>query len=297
RGSTARYTSSSSAKGSTVAERTTSARSSQSTWYWVKSPWNTLRRMRAGHTLRAPAGRSRVSRTWTVRTAKSGSAAAVRPSEPPLQFLDLQPHLGAQLGVQVRQRLVEEQHRGREDEGPGQRHPLLLAAGELGRAALGQRAHLHEVERPPHALGHLARRQPAHAQAVGDVVEHRHVRPDRVGLEDHREPAPLGWHVNTAGAAVDGGATDADLAGCRMLEAGDGAQRGRLAAARGAQQRDVLAGPDAERHSAHGGDGAVAHDEIAHLDRGRSFWGPRHGPQTPPARTAPGGAGPRPGRA
>ena len=40
-----------------------------------------------------------------------------------------------------------------------------------------------------------AARQLAHAQAVGDVVEHRHVRPDRVGLEHHRHAALLGRHV------------------------------------------------------------------------------------------------------
>jgi len=39
-----------------VAElRTTSWRSSQSTWYWVKSPWNTWRRTLTGHAFNSPA--------------------------------------------------------------------------------------------------------------------------------------------------------------------------------------------------------------------------------------------------
>src|SRR5256885_11455355 len=66
-----------------------------------------------------------------------------------------------------------------------------------------------------------------------------------------------------------------------MLEAGDGAQRGGLAAARRSQQRHVLAGADAEGDAAHGRHRPVLHDEVAHLDRGLSYWGPRHGPQTP----------------
>ena len=63
------------------------------------------------------------------------------------RLLDLEPHLGAQLGVQVAERLVEEEHRGREDEGAGQRHPLLLAAGQLWTRSARQLAHLHQLER------------------------------------------------------------------------------------------------------------------------------------------------------
>ena len=40
-------------------------------------------------------------------------------------------HLGAQHRVQVRERLVEQQQARLDDQGAGERHPLLLAAGEL----------------------------------------------------------------------------------------------------------------------------------------------------------------------
>ena len=72
-------------------------------------------------------------------------------AEPALELLQLDPHLRAQLGVEVRQRLVEEEHRGREDEGAGEGHPLLLAAGELGGAAAAEVAQLDQVERLAHA--------------------------------------------------------------------------------------------------------------------------------------------------
>ena len=52
---------------------------SQSTWYWVKSPWKTRRRTATGHTLTAPAGRSRESRTCTVRTEKHARAPTRAP--------------------------------------------------------------------------------------------------------------------------------------------------------------------------------------------------------------------------
>ena len=52
---------------------------------------------------------------------------------------DLEPHLGAQLGIEVRHRLVHQQHARRAHDRPAHRRPLLLTARELsgdsGRAA------------------------------------------------------------------------------------------------------------------------------------------------------------------
>jgi hypothetical protein len=48
-----------------------------------------------------------------------------------LEVADLLAHLHAQAGVEVRQRLVEEQQAGLDDDGARERDPLLLAAGEL----------------------------------------------------------------------------------------------------------------------------------------------------------------------
>jgi len=64
-----------------------------------------------------------------------------------LKLAQLQPHVGTQLGVEVRKRFVEQQHGRREHEGARQRDPLLLAAGQLRGAAFPIVAHLHHVER------------------------------------------------------------------------------------------------------------------------------------------------------
>ena len=80
-----------------------------------------------------------------------------------LDALELDLHLAAQLEVERAERLVEQQHLGVVDQGPGQRHPLLLAAGELGRLAAGEVRHLHQLER---LLGALARR-PATLRRLG----------------------------------------------------------------------------------------------------------------------------------
>ena len=56
-----------------------------------------------------------------------------------LQAPDLGAQLDAELGVEVAQRLVEQEHLRRADQRPGDRDPLLLAAGELTRFAVEQR--------------------------------------------------------------------------------------------------------------------------------------------------------------
>ena len=53
-----------------------------------------------------------------------------------LDFLDLDLHRRAQVPVERRERLVEQQHLGPDDERARQRDALLLAAGELARLAI-----------------------------------------------------------------------------------------------------------------------------------------------------------------
>jgi hypothetical protein len=73
----------------------------------------------------------------------------------------------------------------------------------------------------------------------GDVFEHRHVRPDRIGLEDHRHAAP--FRRQRVARLGQGSSAHDDAAGARLHEAGDQAKRRRLAAARGTEKADQLA--------------------------------------------------------
>jgi hypothetical protein len=52
-----------------------------------------------------------------------------------LEGLELDLERLAELGVKGAERLVQQQHRRVEDQRPGQRDPLLLAARQLGRPA------------------------------------------------------------------------------------------------------------------------------------------------------------------
>jgi hypothetical protein len=74
-----------------------------------------------------------------------------------------------------------------------------------------------------------------HLQREGDVLGHRHVRIERVGLEHHGQLA-LGRRL-----AGDVAAIDVDGAAAGVLQAGDQPQQCRLAATRRADEDDELA--------------------------------------------------------
>ena len=126
-----------------------------------------------------------------------------REAEPPLQVLDLEAHLLAEVRIERRQRLVE-QHDVRTDrERAGERHALLAAARQVVGAALcrGERGWC--AAAPPRCARSIsALRQLAHAQRERDVLEHREVRPDGEGLEHHAEVALLRRQVEVLAAAT-----------------------------------------------------------------------------------------------
>ena len=100
--------------------------------------------------------------------------------------------LGADLGVERAERLVEQQHLRLDRQRARERHPLALAAGELRRVALwraGRARRCPAARRPARrsrAFGRLRTVRPKR-----DVVAHRHVLERGVVLEDEADPAPL----------------------------------------------------------------------------------------------------------
>ena len=75
-----------------------------------------------------------------------------RGAQPLVQLLELDPHLHAQLGVEVGQRLVEQEHLRVAHDRAAQRDALALAAGELARLALEQFADAEDLGRLVDAL-------------------------------------------------------------------------------------------------------------------------------------------------
>ena len=158
-----------------------------------------------------------------------------RGAELPVQLLDLEAHLHAELRVEVRQRLVEQEHLRLADDRAAHRDALALAARELAGLALEQRTELEDAGRALHAGLDVGLRHAADLEPVGHVVVHAHVRVERVVLEHHRDVPVLGLE------RVDDRVADGDLAGGDRLEPRDHAQQRRLAAARGADDDDELA--------------------------------------------------------
>jgi hypothetical protein len=92
-------------------------------------------------------------------------------------------------------------------------------------------AHLDELEDLSHARPDVALRQPPHLEREGKVLEHCHVRPDRVRLEHDSEVPPLGGDVDALPGVEERRAGDGDTSLVRTLESCDRQQRRRFAAA------------------------------------------------------------------
>ncbi len=100
-----------------------------------------------------------------------------------LQVAQLDLHLFAQLEIERSQRLVEQQHLRLIDECPRKRDALLLPTGELRRPPIFEPAQLHQIQHFPRMRGALAQIHPAHARPIRNVLQHGHVREQRIVLE------------------------------------------------------------------------------------------------------------------
>ncbi len=173
-----------------------------------------------------------------------------------LEPSDLRAHLDPDLGVEVRERLVEEQDVGVEHEGAGQGHPLLLAARELAGVARLEAREVDLGEALAQAALHLSSAELFQLEPIRDIARHRHMGPERVVLEDHADIPLVG------GEAADHPVPEADLPRVGLVESGQEPQQGGLAAARRAQQREQLAVTHGEVRPVHRSDGAEPLDDL-----------------------------------
>jgi len=154
-------------------------------------------------------------------------------------------------------------------QGAGERDALLLPAGEFARIARREVCESGGGEDARHLGGDLGARQLAQGQAVGDVLGDRHVRPQRVALEDHRHLAR--FRRQRARRRRHHPVAHRDLAGRRFDEAGDQAQRRRLAATGRPEQAHQQAVVDAQRDVVDHGDRVVALGQVSQFNRRHPF--------------------------
>src|SRR5215216_2750059 len=96
--------------------------------------------------------------------------------DPLLEALELVAGAGAQLGVQVRQRLVEQEDVRLADQRPGQGDPLALPAGELARLAGEQVVDAEQLDRPACLALLLGLAEPLGPEREDDVLHDALVR-------------------------------------------------------------------------------------------------------------------------
>ena len=209
-----------------------------------------------------------------MRDVDGGDAQAA------LELLDDGAHLHAQLGVQVGERLVHQQHARLDDERTRQRNALLLAAGELAGLAGGQRRNLHQLQRLLHAAVDLLLVHLARLEAVGHVLLDGQVRKDRVILEHHADVALVRGHI------VDAVFAKVEIAALDGVKAGDHAQQRGLAAAGRSQQGEELALFNVQGHTVQRGKIAVALDSIFDDDFVAHFSTSLHRAAAPPESPA-----------
>ncbi len=162
--------------------------------------------------------------------------------QPHVEAGDFGPHLDAELGVEIGERLVEEEDFGFADDGSAEGNALPLAAGEFARAAVEERFDRKDGGGFTDALFDFGFRCAAHFQAERHVLVDRHVRVEGVILKDHGDVAIAGGDI------VHESIADVNFAAAGFFQTGDHAERGRFAATAGTDENDELAVGDLEIH-------------------------------------------------
>ena len=157
-----------------------------------------------------------------------------------LHVFQLGAHIAAQLGVEVGERLIHQECGGAADHGAGKRDPLALSAGQLAGKALEKQLQLHLPRDVLDRRVDLRLRSATNCQRIGDVGEHRHMRIESVGLEDHRDVTVLRQHLGDVAFA------NQDAAGAHLFQTCDHTQRSRLAGAGSAKKDEKFAVLDFE---------------------------------------------------
>ena len=150
----------------------------------------------------------------------------------PANFLS---HFKAQARVEVGERLIQQEQARVLDQGAGDCDALLLTAGKLGRLAVHQHIHVNQFGDFVGALDALGLRHALRFQRETDVAHDRHVRIERVILEDEADAALFRRHgrhiliVKVNFAAADGQNTRKHVEQGAFAAAGRAEQRNQFA--------------------------------------------------------------------
>ncbi|CCJ92506.1 hypothetical protein BN131_179 [Cronobacter malonaticus 681] len=164
-----------------------------------------------------------------------------RNAERALQVFQLHLHLLAQFEIERAERFVKQQHARLVDQRPGDSDALALPAGELRRFARMGKTERHPLQRLAGAGKPRFFIDAFNHQPVSDILQHRHMRKQRVILKDRVNVALPRRQL--AGFAPE----QANSAVAQLLKARDHPQTGGFAGAGRPQHREKL--PVFNRHA------------------------------------------------
>ena len=146
------------------------------------------------------------------------------------EVVELAAHGRPGMGVERRERLVEEQHVRVAGERPRERDALTLAARDLPGPGIGEPSDPEPLEQPVDRA--------TITSAVRDVPPHAQVREQRVVLEHEPDRPALRRHVDATCGVEPRHAVECDAAAPRPEEPRDGPQDARLARPRRPDERE-----------------------------------------------------------
>src|SRR4029077_18148977 len=156
-----------------------------------------------------------------------------------MQGLELEAHLFPELGIQVTERFIEQKHLRFSDQSARQRNPLLLPTAQVWSQTIRQTVQTQSLQNLVHTARELSAARAA-SQRIGNILKNRHVGLNRIGLKDHSDMPLFRRNKGSIGRAENWTVIDPDVAFQRLLQSGNAAQGGGLAATAWAEQREEL---------------------------------------------------------
>jgi hypothetical protein len=163
-----------------------------------------------------------------------------------VQSRNLPPHLHTELGIEIRERFIEQENLRLAHDCPSDSDALPLAAGHLSRRSIKQLLDSEYCSSLTDACIYLALAKSTELEREGEVLVRCHVRVQRIVLENHGDVTIFRREV------IHHASTDEQLAGRNRLESSDHPQGGALPASGRANEYYELAVRDLEIHVVNG---------------------------------------------
>ena len=184
----------------------------------------------------------------------------------PLDAPQLGPEFVPQPGIQVAQRLVEQQKAGIVNQSTSQCDPLLLSSAELGRGSFLVACQPYHLEDLIDLLCRITLGNSSHLQRVTHVLLDGHMRPNSIGLEYQTEISLFGGNKSVPRNGDNGLAKNRDLAPVRELQTGDYFEGGALTATARTEERQGFSAANLEANSVEGDRMAVGFRQLFNFE-------------------------------